>query len=76
MQVDIERKLFTVDDFYRMAEVGIFSDDERVELINGEIVVVSPIGDRHIECVIRATGVFAPAFAARRAIGSTGEADG
>lgn len=38
------RKHFTVDEFYRMADVGIFDEDSRVELINGEVIEMSPIG--------------------------------
>ena len=48
------RKRFTVDDYYRMADAGILSDRERVELIDGEVVTMSPIGPRHSACVSRA----------------------
>jgi Uma2 family endonuclease len=47
MSSQITRKLFTIDDCYKMAEVGILSPDERTELINGEILVVPPPGPRY-----------------------------
>ena len=58
VEVDIPRRRFTVDEYHRMAEVGIFHRDERVELIEGEIVQMAPIGPGHAGCVINANRLF------------------
>jgi Uma2 family endonuclease len=42
---------FTVHDYHRMAEAGILTEGDRVELIDGEIVEMSPIGWQHMLCV-------------------------
>ena len=39
---------FTVDEYYAMAEVGILTEDDRVELIDGVIIEMPPMGSRHI----------------------------
>ena len=47
MIIAAKKKLFTVDEYYEMARVGILTESDRVELIEGEIVEMSPIGSRH-----------------------------
>ena len=49
--VQLTRHRFTVAEYERMGKVGIFSEDERVELVCGEIIQMSPIGERHAACV-------------------------
>ncbi|MDQ3917533.1 MAG: Uma2 family endonuclease, partial [Acidobacteriota bacterium] len=51
MSVEIARHFFTVDEFERMGAAGIFHPDDRLELIGGEIVEMSPIGSSHAACV-------------------------
>lgn len=46
------RRLFTVDDYYRMADMGLLGPDERTELLDGEVVYQMPINPRHAGCVI------------------------
>lgn len=41
------RHRITVAEYHRMAEAGIFTEDERVELIDGELIDMTPIGNRH-----------------------------
>jgi len=54
-QVERARRLFTVDEYQRMAEAGVFGPEERVELIEGEILEMSPINPPHVGCVINLT---------------------
>ncbi|MEQ1603782.1 MAG: Uma2 family endonuclease [Pyrinomonadaceae bacterium] len=51
--MDLARKHYpiSVEIYHLMAERGSFAPDERVELIDGEIIEMSPIGSRHVRCV-------------------------
>jgi Uma2 family endonuclease len=69
MPTEIIKKRFTVDEYYRMVEVGILQPKERVELIDGEIVEMSPIGHRHGVRVIRVNTLFIKAFGDRAVVG-------
>ncbi|HEY0003793.1 MAG TPA: Uma2 family endonuclease [Pyrinomonadaceae bacterium] len=51
MSLQVARHSFTAAEFERMGEAGIFPDSARLELIEGEIVEMSPIGSRHAACV-------------------------
>ena len=55
MSHQMARRWFTVNEYYRMAETGILTEDDRVELIEGEVITMSPIGSRHAACVGRLT---------------------
>ena len=48
-----KRHRVTVDDYYRMAAAGILTADDRVELIEGEVIDMAPIGSRHGSVVKR-----------------------
>jgi Uma2 family endonuclease len=51
MTVELKHRLFTVDEYYRMAEAGILNEDDCVELIDGEIVHMPPIGSNQASVV-------------------------
>ncbi|MEK7702599.1 MAG: Uma2 family endonuclease [Nitrospirota bacterium] len=53
MSIQLEKRAFTSDEYHRMGEAGILSEDDRVELIEGEIIQMSPIGKHHASCVNR-----------------------
>ena len=48
---------FTVHDYYKMAEIGILTEDSRVELIEGEIIDMVPIGSKHASMVTKLTRI-------------------
>jgi Uma2 family endonuclease len=58
MPVAVTRRRFTADDYQRMGQAGILRREDRVELIDGEIVTMTPIGPRHCDSVDRANRAF------------------
>ena len=67
MAVEVERvrRRFTIEQYERMVETGILAQDDRVELIEGEIVEMSPIGDPHAAFVANLTHLLVNRFGDR-----------
>ena len=65
--VRIPRRRFTTDEYHRMGEAGVFAEDDRVELLDGEIVQMRPIGIPHSSSVDRLNAFFSRRLG-RRAI--------
>ncbi|MGH2351978.1 MAG: Uma2 family endonuclease [Chloroflexota bacterium] len=66
--LDRLRRRFTVDEYYRMAEAGILHPEERVELLDGEIIQMSPIGSPHASSVKRLNHVFSRSVGQRAVV--------
>lgn len=65
----VRRYRFTVDEFGRMGEAGIFTEDDRVELIDGEILAMTPIGALHAGLVSRLAELLVTRLAGRAYVG-------
>ncbi len=64
--------MIDVDEYHRMADLGLIAPDSRVELLDGEVVEMAPIGTRHNACVIRLTRRFVLAIGNRAALSAQG----
>jgi Uma2 family endonuclease len=62
------RHRFSAEDFHRMAEAGILSEDDRVELIRGEVVEMSPVGKRHMAALKRLLNALFPLQQAKKVL--------
>ena len=58
MAVEVTRRRFTADEYQEMGRAGILREGDRVELIDGEVLAMSPIGPPHIGTVNRLNHLF------------------
>jgi Uma2 family endonuclease len=68
--VTLRRRRFTLDEYHRMGEAGILGEDDRVELIEGVIVEMTPIGSRHAATVARIQHLFSTRLGDRAVVWS------
>ena len=64
----VQRYRFDVDEYARMGEAGIFTEDDRVELIDGEVREMTPIGPPHAGIVNRLNELLVTHLAGRAAV--------
>ena len=67
-RIQIVRRLFTVAEYMAMGEAGILHEDERIELLAGEIIQMAAIGNRHLFCTDALNMLFAPALVGRAVV--------
>ena len=60
---------FTVEEFDRLVETGILTDEERVELLEGMLIPMMPIGDQHAACVKRLNDLLTARLSGRALLG-------
>lgn len=65
MALQLPRWRFTADEYEQMGVAGIFDEDERVELLDGDIVQMSPVGPPHVSTVNRLNMLLAPRLGGR-----------
>jgi Uma2 family endonuclease len=59
---------FTVEEYKRLGELGIIGDEERVELLDGLLLVMTPLGDEHEACVDNLNGILSARLGGRAQI--------
>jgi Uma2 family endonuclease len=65
MAIEYVRRPITADEYHRLGEIGFFAPDERVELLDGELILMPPIGWEHAFASSAVTQAFVLRFAGR-----------
>ncbi|MBY5958907.1 Uma2 family endonuclease [Membranicola marinus] len=58
----VTKRLINTEEYYKMGETGVFRPDEKIELINGEIINMAPIGSNHAAIVRQLSSILARSF--------------
>lgn len=61
VQQPVRRHKLSVEDFHKLGEAGVLHEDSRVELIEGELIDMAPIGSPHAGTVNRLVSLFSGA---------------
>ena len=48
---ELEFRRINLEEYQRLVEIGFFDEDERVELLEGMLVEMSPVNPRHADCI-------------------------
>jgi len=72
MAREISKRLFTVHEYHRMVDAGILRGSDRVELIRGEVITMSPIGPPHNAAILRAIQSLVRIVGDRALVGAQG----
>ena len=68
MAVQLQKRLLTTDAYHHLLQAGVFQEDDRLELIEGEIIEMLPISSEHAACVNRLNRLFARGLGERALI--------
>jgi Uma2 family endonuclease len=68
MRAVVKGRSFTAHEYHRLLQAGILGEDDRVELIEGEILEMSPLRSRHVAAVNRIPRLFFQRFGDRAII--------
>lgn len=56
VSTELQPRLWSLDEFDRLKEVGIFTEDDRIELLDGVLLTMSTVGGRHVRVINRLAG--------------------